>query len=295
MNLLLIRNILGPKTAISQELTAITAHATATSIAEPQTHRILLMEEEKTKTPDSNGSSQGSPALSQVATPRENTTALIKSLTTPRSVALKNAFFERVQTQISLMIKQTIHFSSFAVIVALAFLTFTSVLSKMQLSKATRVDFHLVGSTECAKSDPSGFMKDFSYIQGPALTAVSILALVIFIVNYGLRISLENLKEKYSSRWLWGFPLAACVLELVVLILLYKGRHAFADFQIHFLDTLSLDCFTDKSSALQIFNEIFEFYGNQLVFTIVSAVLALYQSAFYFCSICMVETMQSFK
>lgn len=252
-------------------------------------HRALIVEDEKPKTLES-PTKKSSPGESLM---------ISKKRTSPhmqtRNTVIKASFIERVQENISRMIKCMIHFSSISIIPTLVLFSVAAIISKIQLSKAEIYDFHLVSSAECAAADPSQFLNDFTYIKGPAIPTLSIIALFMTIVNYGLRVSLENLKGRYISKWLCGFPLIPLVLETVALVLLFKGKLALSEFQSNFFNTFSINCFKDTSSVPQIFDQISRFYGNQFTFAIASGVLAFYQSLLYFCSHFVVESMQKFK
>jgi len=263
----------------------------------------LMGEEERAKTPDPTVPSLKS---SIIPSPRENTIQPVNFNFPARERgdlrkdsllinAAKNALIGGVQTKISQMIKYTIHVSSLSVIIALSIFCLSSIITRIDLNHSDMTKIEIIDQAICADVDPARFMKDIEYVQGPSLTALSVVALVISITNYGLRIALENLTGKYSSKWLWIFPLVACVLEMVAVLLMFKGKNAFADLQTNLFKMISINCVKNPESAVEVFNQLFGIYGQQFMFTVVGAMLSIYQLIFYLSNVFVIESMQSLK
>lgn len=222
-------------------------------------------------------------------------TTLRESLDSPRFLPPKSNFAQGIQSKVSKMIKYSIHVSSLGVVIALGIFSVFSIMTKFGLDNSNLSSIEIVGEALCAEVDPAKFMKDINYIQGPALTALSITALVLSITNYGLRLALENLKKRYSSTWLWVFPLIACVLEMVAVLLMLKGKSALSDFQMNLFKMNSMSCLKNPAAALDVFNSLFCVYGDKLLFTVVGAILSVYQLIVYLSNMFVIDFMQGLK
>ena len=209
--------------------------------------------------------------------------------------AARNAFISSIQAKISQMTKYIIHVSSLSVIIALFIFSLSAIITRVGLDNSDFSKIEIVDHATCAEVDPAIFMSDIEYVQGPSLTALSMIALVISITNYGLRIALENLKGKYSSKWLWAFPLIACVLEMVAVLLMFKGKNALSDLQKNLFKLTSMNCLKNPTSAAGIFDHLVGIFGQQFMFTVVGAILSIYQLIFYLSNVFVIEFMQSLK
>ena len=208
----------------------------------------------------------------------------------PKTLTLKEA-----QSKISQLAKYAIHVSSLSVIITLLPFCIAAVMTQLTLNKAKVYSLQIVDEPICAETDPAGLFKDIQYIQGPALTALSMIALVVSIVNYALRLALEKLKGKYSSRWLWIFPLVACVLQMVAMLILFKGKSALTDLQEKLFKMESLNCIQDSNAGMDAYNEILSIFGQEMLFTVIGGLLSTYQAVLYLSNVFVIEFMQDLK
>lgn len=230
----------------------------------------------------------------QILSSKERKTAQKNAL--PQNSATENGLIEKVNGKVSQIIKYTIHISSLSVIIALIIFSVSAVVTRIGLDNLGVMKLELVDQAICSAVDPAKFMKDLEYVTGPTLIALSVVSLAISIANYGLRLALENLKAKCSSSQLfWILPLFACIFEMVAVMFMFKGKNTLSDLQMDLFKMISMDCVKYPDSAVTVFNELCGIFGEQLMFTVVGAILSIYQLVFYISNVFVIDFMQSLK